>query len=131
LTILARVSLPFMGSYCASKAAALSLTQACAANSARRASASSRALPGAIDTRMTAVLTIPKMTTAEAAAEILDGFRGRRGRHLCRRDGARHRGGARDQSKGDRTATGRAGLNPVMMGQLFRPALQPFNGKEP
>jgi NAD(P)-dependent dehydrogenase (short-subunit alcohol dehydrogenase family) len=32
------------------------------------------ALPGAIDTRMTAVLTIPKMTTTEAAAEILDGF---------------------------------------------------------
>ena len=32
------------------------------------------ALPGAVDTRMTAVLTIPKMTPADAAKEILDGF---------------------------------------------------------
>ena len=32
------------------------------------------ALPGAVDTRMTAGLSIPKMTTAEAATEILDGF---------------------------------------------------------
>ena len=32
------------------------------------------ALPGAIDTSMTAMLTIPKMTTAEAAKEIFDGF---------------------------------------------------------
>jgi len=31
-------------------------------------------LPGAVDTRMTAVLTIPKMSTAAAAADILDGF---------------------------------------------------------
>jgi hypothetical protein len=31
-------------------------------------------MPGAVDTRMTAVLTIPKMTTADAAVEILDGF---------------------------------------------------------
>jgi len=31
-------------------------------------------VPGAVDTRMTAVLTIPKMAPADAAAEILDGF---------------------------------------------------------
>jgi NAD(P)-dependent dehydrogenase (short-subunit alcohol dehydrogenase family) len=74
LTILARVNLPFMGSYCASKAAGLSLTQGLRGDLAPKGVRVVAALPGAIDTRMTAVLTIPKMTTAEAAAEILDGF---------------------------------------------------------
>ncbi|WP_454625112.1 SDR family oxidoreductase [Bradyrhizobium cenepequi] len=74
LTILARVNLPFMGSYCASKAAGLSLTQGLRGELAPKGVRVVAALPGAIDTRMTAVLTIPKMTTAEAAAEILDGF---------------------------------------------------------
>ena len=32
------------------------------------------ALPGAVDTRMTAGLPIPKMSPADAATEILDGF---------------------------------------------------------
>ena len=35
---------------------------------------SAGAMPGAVETRMTAGLPIPKMTTAEAATEILDGF---------------------------------------------------------
>ncbi|MCA1452644.1 SDR family oxidoreductase [Bradyrhizobium sp. BRP22] len=74
LTILARVNLPFMGSYCASKAAGLSMTQGLRGDLAPEGVRVVAALPGAIDTRMTAVLTIPKMTTAEAAAEILDGF---------------------------------------------------------
>ena len=74
LTILARVNLPFMGSYCASKAAALSLTQGLRADLAPKGVRIAGALPGAIDTRMTAVLTIPKMTPADAATEILDGF---------------------------------------------------------
>jgi NAD(P)-dependent dehydrogenase (short-subunit alcohol dehydrogenase family) len=74
LTILARVNLPFMGSYCASKAAALSLTQGLRGELAPRGVRVVAALPGAVDTRMTATLTIPKMTTADAAAEILDGF---------------------------------------------------------
>jgi NAD(P)-dependent dehydrogenase (short-subunit alcohol dehydrogenase family) len=74
LTILARVNLPFMGSYCASKAAALSLTQGLRGELAPRGVRVAAALPGAVDTRMTAGLTIPKMTTADAAAEILDGF---------------------------------------------------------
>jgi NAD(P)-dependent dehydrogenase (short-subunit alcohol dehydrogenase family) len=74
LTILARVNLPFMGSYCASKAAGLSLTQGLRGELAPQGIRVAAALPGAIDTRMTAVLTIPKMTTADAAAEILDGF---------------------------------------------------------
>ena len=74
LTILARVNLPFMGSYCASKAAALSLTQGLRGELAPQGVRVVAALPGAVDTRMTAGLTIPKMTTADAAAEILDGF---------------------------------------------------------
>jgi len=74
LTILARVNLPFMGSYCASKAAALSLTQGLRADLGSKGVRIVAALPGAVDTRMTAVLTIPKMTTADAAREILDGY---------------------------------------------------------
>jgi hypothetical protein len=74
LTILARVNLPFMGSYCASKAAALSLTQGLRGELGRKGVRIAAALPGAVDTRMTAMLTIPKMSSAVAAAEILDGF---------------------------------------------------------
>ena len=74
LTILARVNLPLMGSYCASKAAALSLTQGLRAELGAKGVRVAAALPGAVDTRMTAGLPIPKMSTAEAATEILDGF---------------------------------------------------------
>jgi NAD(P)-dependent dehydrogenase (short-subunit alcohol dehydrogenase family) len=74
LTILARVNLPFMGSYCASKAAALSLTQGLRGELLPKGVRVAAALPGAVDTRMTAGLPIPKMTTADAAVEILDGF---------------------------------------------------------
>jgi short-subunit dehydrogenase len=74
LTILARVNLPLMGSYCASKAAALSLTQGLRAELGQNGVRVAAALPGAVDTRMTAGLPIPKMSTADAATEILDGF---------------------------------------------------------
>jgi short-subunit dehydrogenase len=74
LTILARVNLPFMGSYCASKAAALSLTQGLRAELGPKGVHVAAALPGAVDTRMTAGLDIPKMSPADAAREILDGF---------------------------------------------------------
>ncbi|MFZ0813583.1 MAG: SDR family oxidoreductase [Bradyrhizobium sp.] len=74
LTILARVNLPFMGSYCASKAAGLSLTQGLRGELTPKGVRVAAALPGAIDTRMTAMLSIPKMTTADAAKEILNGF---------------------------------------------------------
>jgi short-subunit dehydrogenase len=74
LTILARVNLPFMGSYCASKAAALSLTQGLRGELGPKGVRVAAALPGAIDTRMTAVLSIPKMSPTDAAVEILDGF---------------------------------------------------------
>jgi hypothetical protein len=74
LTILSRVNLPLMGSYCASKAAALSLTQGLRAELGGKGVRVAAALPGAVDTRMTAGLPIPKMSPAEAATEILDGF---------------------------------------------------------
>jgi NAD(P)-dependent dehydrogenase (short-subunit alcohol dehydrogenase family) len=74
LTILARVNFPFMGSYCASKAAALSLTQGLRGELAPKGVRIAAAMPGAVDTRMTAVLSIPKMTPADAAIEIFDGF---------------------------------------------------------
>src|ERR1700744_905891 len=74
LTILSRVNLPFMGSYCASKAAGLSLTQGLRGELTPKGVRVVAAMPGAIDTSMTAMLTIPKMTTADAAKEILDGF---------------------------------------------------------
>jgi hypothetical protein len=74
LTILSRVNLPLMGSYCASKAAGLSLTQGLRGELAPKGVRIAAALPGAVDTRMTAGLPIPKMTTTDAATEILDGF---------------------------------------------------------
>ena len=79
LTILARVNLPFMGSYCASKAAGLSLTQGLRGELAPKGVRIVAALPGAIDTRMTAMLSIPKMSTVDAAKEMLTS-----GRHLFR-----------------------------------------------
>jgi NAD(P)-dependent dehydrogenase (short-subunit alcohol dehydrogenase family) len=74
LTILARVNLPLMGSYCASKAAGLSLTQGLRGELAPKGVRVIAAMPGAVDTRMTAGLPISKMAPAAAAAEILDGF---------------------------------------------------------
>jgi NAD(P)-dependent dehydrogenase (short-subunit alcohol dehydrogenase family) len=74
LTILSRVNLPFMGSYCASKAAGLSLTQGLRADLGAKGVRVYAALPGAVDSRMTAGLPIPKMAPADAAKEILDGL---------------------------------------------------------
>ena len=74
LTILSRVNLPLMGSYCASKAAGLSLTQGLRGELAPKGVRIAAALPGAVDSRMTAGLPIPKMAPADAATEILDGF---------------------------------------------------------
>lgn len=74
LALLARVNLPLMGSYCASKAAALSLTQGLRGELAPKGVSVVAALPGAIDNRLTAAYDIPKMTPDDAAAGILDGL---------------------------------------------------------
>jgi 2-keto-3-deoxy-L-rhamnonate aldolase RhmA/NAD(P)-dependent dehydrogenase (short-subunit alcohol dehydrogenase family) len=74
LSILAHVNLPLMGSLCASKAALLSLTQALRAELASQGTHVMAVLPGAVDTDMTAMLTIPKMKPAEVAEAIVHGL---------------------------------------------------------
>ena len=101
LTILARVNLPFMGSYCASKAAALSLTQGLRAELGPKGVRVAAALPGAVDTRM-------------VAGGCRHGnprrLRKRRGRDLRRRHGARPRRRSRQGSERRRASTGIAEL---------------------
>ena len=74
LSILAHVNLPLMGSLSASKAALLSLTQALRAELAAQGTHVMAVLPGAVDTDMTAMLTIPKMKPAEVAEAIVHGL---------------------------------------------------------
>lgn len=71
LSILARVNLPAIGSYCASKAAAHSLTQAVRAQLRGQGTLVVGAMPGAVDTRLTEGQDMPKMTPAEVASAIL------------------------------------------------------------
>jgi len=76
LSILARVALPPMGSLCASKAAALRLTEALRAELAARAVRVIGVLPGPIDTDMSRDFPPPKLAVAEvveAALAALDG----------------------------------------------------------
>lgn len=70
LSILARVNLPIMGSLCASKAALFSMTQGVRAELAGQGTTVIGVMPGAVETRMTAHLDIPKMT-AQACAEAV------------------------------------------------------------
>ncbi len=72
LSIAARVSLPFMGSLCASKAAGLSMTQGVRAELAKQGTRVVAVMPGAVDTRMTAGVDVPKMQPAEVARSVLD-----------------------------------------------------------
>ena len=72
LSILARVNLPMMGSLCASKAAALSLTQGVRAELAAHGTLVVGVLPGAIDTRMTKDFPPPKEDPADVVAAVLD-----------------------------------------------------------
>ena len=74
LSILAHVNLPLMGSLSASKAAALSLTQALRAELAAQGTHVVAVLPGAVDTDMTRGVEVPKMQPAEVAAAIVHGL---------------------------------------------------------
>jgi NAD(P)-dependent dehydrogenase (short-subunit alcohol dehydrogenase family) len=76
LSILARVNLPLMGSLCASKAAALSLTQAVRAELAKQGTRVIGVLPGAVRTRMTEGVDVPKIEPQEVAAAILAAIAG-------------------------------------------------------
>jgi NAD(P)-dependent dehydrogenase (short-subunit alcohol dehydrogenase family) len=71
LTMLSHVNLPLMGSYCASKAAVLSLTQAARAELAPSGVRVLAILPSAVNTRMSAGSAAPKLSPAEVAAETL------------------------------------------------------------
>jgi NAD(P)-dependent dehydrogenase (short-subunit alcohol dehydrogenase family) len=75
LSILAHMNLPMMGSLCASKAAALSLTQALRAELASQGTRVVAVLPGAVDTDMTRGVDVPKMTPQDVAAAVIDGLR--------------------------------------------------------
>ena len=72
LSILARVNLPLMGSLCASKAAALSLTQGARAELAGQGTLVIGVMPGAVETDMTAGIDIPKMQPPAVVSAALD-----------------------------------------------------------
>jgi NAD(P)-dependent dehydrogenase (short-subunit alcohol dehydrogenase family) len=71
LSILARVNLPLMGSLCASKAAALSMTQGVRAELKKQGTMVIAVMPGAVETRMTEMLPPPKMQPAEVVKAAL------------------------------------------------------------
>ena len=75
LSILSRINHPGMASYCASKAALHSVTQAFRAQLRGQGTFVCAFMPGAVDTRLTAHLPIPKMTTEETAAAMIDAIR--------------------------------------------------------
>lgn len=76
LSILAHVNLPLMGSLCASKAAALSLTQGVRAELAAQATRVIGVLPGAVRTRMTEGVEVPKMEPHEVASAVIAAIEG-------------------------------------------------------
>ena len=73
LSILARVNLPMYGSLCASKAAALSLTQGVRGELAKQGTLVVAVMPGAVDTEMERNFPPPKLPPADAARVALDG----------------------------------------------------------
>ncbi len=72
LSILSRINHPGMATYCASKAALHSVTQAFRAQLREQGTFVCAFMPGAVDTRLTAHLPIPKMTTEETATAMID-----------------------------------------------------------
>ncbi len=75
LSVLARVSLPLMGSLCASKAAGRLMTHGLRAELKAQGTRVIAIMPGAVDTDMTRGLQIPKMPPAEVADAIIDALR--------------------------------------------------------
>lgn len=70
-TAFAKVNLPLVGTYCASKAALLSLGQALRAYLSDKGVLVTTVMPTTIDTDMAKGANVPKMTTAFVAGEIL------------------------------------------------------------
>jgi NAD(P)-dependent dehydrogenase (short-subunit alcohol dehydrogenase family) len=75
LSILSRINHPGMATYCASKAALYSVTQAFRAQLRQHGTLVCAFMPGAVDTRLTAHLPIPKMTTDETAVAMVEALR--------------------------------------------------------
>jgi len=71
LSVLAYVNLPMLGSYSASKAAALSLTEAARAELAPYGVRVCGIFPGAVDTRMSAHIPSPKLAPAQLANAVM------------------------------------------------------------
>lgn len=74
-TAFAKVNLPLVGTYCATKAALLSLGQAMRAYLSEHNVRVITVLPATIDTDMSKAADVPKMTKEFAAAEILSAIR--------------------------------------------------------
>ena len=74
-TAFARINLPMIGTYCASKAALLSLGQALRAYLADYGVSVITVMPTTIDTDMSRGTDVPKMTTRFVAGEILSAIR--------------------------------------------------------
>jgi len=70
-TILAKVNLPLVGTYCATKAALLSLGQALRAYLSDRGVRVITVMPSTIDTDMSSGADVPKLSKEYVAAEIL------------------------------------------------------------
>jgi NAD(P)-dependent dehydrogenase (short-subunit alcohol dehydrogenase family) len=70
-TIFAKVNLPIVGTYCATKAALLSLGQALRAHLADKGVRVITVMPSTIDTDMSRSADVPKMTKEFVATEIL------------------------------------------------------------
>jgi 2-dehydro-3-deoxyglucarate aldolase/4-hydroxy-2-oxoheptanedioate aldolase len=75
LSILSQASLPAMGSLCASKAAALSMTHAARAHLKAQGTRVVAVLPGAVDTDMSRDLQGPKMAPSAVADAVIDGLK--------------------------------------------------------
>lgn len=74
LTMVSLASIPGIGGYCASKAAAHSLTQAVRAELKSRSISVHGVFPGAIETEMTAAMQMPKTSAEAVAAAIVEGI---------------------------------------------------------
>ena len=71
----AQASLPLMGSFCAAKAAVLSLTQALRGELAGQGTHVLAVLPGLVDTETMRSLTLPKTASAYVARALVQGLR--------------------------------------------------------
>ena len=110
LTILARVNLPFMGSYCASKAAALSLTQGLARRTGAQGRTRRRGVAGRGRYQNDRGLAYTENVAGGCCHGDPRRLRKRRGGDLRRRHGARPRRGSRQGSERRRAPIGVAEL---------------------